>query len=306
MTKFFPAAVRAACRLWRDESGQFAILTAIGLVVVFGALALAVDYAEMSRHRKEMQSALDAAALATGREMIKVSDPAKLNTYATDFFQQDLPTIAKQDVALTLILPKSGSEPVRLCGKLVYRPFLLPAVNLLLGKPDKTYEISACSIVAMRNTLEVALVLDNSGSMNTVAPGTGKARIELLKAAATQLVDMLGGEADGLKQLDKAVQIALVPFSQLVNVGPSHRPDKWIDSGGASPVHHDIFDWTSIQNGVLGPQKTVVFRNGAWYQEGTDWGKPERDSNDPFRPFRPDPGALERLCGRSAIPLQRQ
>ncbi|MET0596874.1 MAG: hypothetical protein ABWZ57_03300, partial [Mesorhizobium sp.] len=151
-------------------------------------------------------------------------------------------------------------------------PFLLPAVNLLLGKPDKTYEISACSIVAMRNTLEVALVLDNSGSMNTVAPGTGKARIELLKAAATQLVDMLGGEADGLKQLDKAVQIALVPFSQLVNVGPSHRPDKWIDSGGASPVHHDIFDWTSIQNGVLGPQKTVVFRNGAWYQEGTDWG----------------------------------
>ncbi|MET0599041.1 MAG: TadE/TadG family type IV pilus assembly protein, partial [Mesorhizobium sp.] len=69
MTKFFPAAVRAACRLWRDESGQFAILTAIGLVVVFGALALAVDYAEMSRHRKEMQSALDAAALATGREM---------------------------------------------------------------------------------------------------------------------------------------------------------------------------------------------------------------------------------------------
>ena len=51
-----PAAVRAACRLWRDESGQFAILTAIGLVVVFGALALAVDYAEMSRHRRRCRA----------------------------------------------------------------------------------------------------------------------------------------------------------------------------------------------------------------------------------------------------------
>ena len=273
MTKFFPAAVRAACRLWRDESGQFAILTAIGLVVVFGALALAVDYAEMSRHRKEMQSALDAAALATGREMIKVSDPAKLNTYATDFFQQDLPTIAKQDVALTLILPKNGSEPVRLCGKLVYRPFLLPAVNLLLGKPDKTYEISACSAVAMRNTLEVALVLDNSGSMNTVAPGTGKARIELLKAAATQLVDMLGGEADGLKQLDKAVQFALVPFSQLVNVGPVAR-ERQMDG----PVRHSPRSITKTSTGVRCatagsvPNKTVEFKNGTWVRKGTDWG----------------------------------
>ncbi len=269
MTKFFPAAVRAARRLWRDQSGQFAILMAIGLVVVFGALALAVDYAEMSRRRKEMQSTLDAAALATGREMIKVSDPAKLNIYASDFFQQNLPTMSKQDFVLTLTLPKKGGEPVRLCAK--YRP-TMPAVNLLLSRLDEVYEISTCSAVATRNTLEVALVLDNSGSMTSIATGTGKTRMDLLKGAATQLVDLLGGAADGLTQVDKAVQFAVVPFNQLVNVGAGHSGDKWMDQNGLSPVQNESFDWSAIRDGGLGAKKRVEFRNGTWVRKGTDWG----------------------------------
>ncbi len=248
---------------------------AIGLVVVFGALALAVDYSEMSRRRKEMQSALDAAALATGREMIKVFEPAKLNVYASDFFQQNLPTVPKQDVALTLILPAKGGDPVRLCAKLMYRPFILPAVNLLLGRKDKAYEISTCSTVAMRNTIEVALVLDNSGSMSSPGIGSGKARIDVLKSAGTQLVDMLGTQASGIKQLAKPVQLALVPFDHMVNIGWWKAHDSYMDTLGISPVQHEKFDWSAIRDGALDglnlPKKRVEFKNGAWYMAGPGW-----------------------------------
>jgi hypothetical protein len=158
---------------------------------------------------------------------------------------------------------------VRLCAK--YRP-TMPAVNLLLSRLDKVYEISTCSAVATRNTLEVALVLDNSGSMTSIATGTGKTRMDLLKGAATQLVDLLGGAADGLTQVDKAVQFAVVPFNQLVNVGAGHSGDKWMDQNGLSPVQNESFDWSAIRDGGLGAKKRVEFRNGTWVRKGTDWG----------------------------------
>ncbi len=268
--------LHAACRLWHDQSGQFAILMVTGLVVVFGALALAVDYSELSRRRKEMHSALDAAALATGREMIKVSDPAKLNVYASEFFHQNLPTVPMKDVALTLTLPTKGGEPVRLCAKLVYQPLILPVVNRMLGRIGKAFEISTCSGVATRNTIEVALVLDNSGSMSDSGSGTGKKRMDLLKAAATQLIDTLAHEGDGLKQIAEPVRVALVPFSATVNVGPLNRDKPWLDPFGLSPIHHEFFDWQGVKNGSLGSNKKVEFLNGGWVKRGSGWG-PNQD-----------------------------
>ena len=48
-------------RFLRDKRGNFAMLTAIAIVPIMGALALAVDYAEMSRQRQDTMNALDAA-----------------------------------------------------------------------------------------------------------------------------------------------------------------------------------------------------------------------------------------------------
>jgi hypothetical protein len=58
--------------------------------------------------------------------------------------------------------------------------------------------------------LEVALVFDNTGSMGS------QSRLSTLKVAANDFVEILFGprdEADTLK-------VAVVPFSQFVNVGP--------------------------------------------------------------------------------------
>ena len=59
--------------------------------------------------------------------------------------------------------------------------------------------------------------MDDNGS------GSGQKRIDLLKAAAKQLVDTLALQAAQIKQVDKPVQFALVPFAASVNVGPAKR-----------------------------------------------------------------------------------
>ena len=60
-------------RFVRDRGGNFAMMTAIALVPIMGALTLAIDYSEMSRQRQAMFNALDAAGIATARQIVKVS-----------------------------------------------------------------------------------------------------------------------------------------------------------------------------------------------------------------------------------------
>ena len=56
-------------------------------------------------------------------------------------------------------------------------------------------DFAAQSEIRLKNTIELALVLDNSGSMATIGTGSGKMRIDLLQGAAKQLVDTLSAQA---------------------------------------------------------------------------------------------------------------
>ena len=52
---------------WNDRRGNFIIITAVAIVPIMGALALSVDFAQMSRQRQDALNALDAAGIATAR-----------------------------------------------------------------------------------------------------------------------------------------------------------------------------------------------------------------------------------------------
>ena len=66
--------------------------------------------------------------------------------------------------------------------------------------------------------IELVLVLDNTGSMSG-------AKLTALKSSATLLVDMILDSTNS----DQNTKIALVPFSEHVNVGMSNRSANWID-----------------------------------------------------------------------------
>jgi hypothetical protein len=135
-------------------------------------------------------------------------------------------------------------------------------------------DVTAHSEVRLKNTLEVALVLDNSGSMAQYGTGTGQQRIALLKAAAKQLIETMANQAAMMKQVPKPVQFGLVPFSASVNIAPANDDQPWMDTLGISPVHHENFDWSKMTpaNPNYNPNKYAEKVGDVWYKRGADWG----------------------------------
>ena len=158
-------------RFFGDERGNYMLMTAAAIVPIMGGLALAVDYTEMAAQRQETLNALDAAGIATARYMISgtvTEDQTK--AYAKSFFEANLGSVKPADAALTIVLPQNntGGGTLKLTAGLKYKPYFFPTFAWMIGKGttgSTDLDFAATSEIRLKNTLEVALVLDNSGSM---------------------------------------------------------------------------------------------------------------------------------------------
>ncbi len=256
---------------WNDRRGNYMIVTAVAIVPIMGALAISVDYAQMSRQRQDTLNALDAAGIATARMITSGASADTAKAFARTFFDANLGTVDPADAALTVVLPteNTGGGTLKLTADLNYRPYFFPTFASLLSNASGADELSfnATSEIRLKDTLEVALVLDNSGSMDYLGSGSGQKRMALLQDAAKQLVDTLAAEGEQLKQLPKPVEFGVVPFAASVNVGSQYASASWMDTDGISPIHHENFDWSTMTG-----TKQVTKSGGIYYKQGSGWG----------------------------------
>lgn len=258
----------------KDIRGNYAIVTAVVMAPLMGALALAVDFTEMRRQQQAMVNALDAANLAAARQLQAGESDADVLAYTRRFFDANLGPVDLAVATLTTILPNkdTGSGTLKSTGCLDYHPYFYPVFKMLLNE-DGSQPIRLCSRaeVRLKNTLEVALVLDNSGSMKEKGFGSSKVRFDLLKDASKQLVDELAKQAGMIRQVSNPVQFALVPFAASVNVGPENAYASWMDTEGRSPIHHENFQLPA----TLGSKKLIKYDSGVYRKIGADWGAQE-------------------------------
>ena len=265
-------------RFLKDVRGNYMLLTAAAMVPIMGGLALAVDYTEMAKQRQETLNALDAAGIATARRIVEGgATEVQIKAYAKDFFEANLASVKPTNTVLTIVLPtqNTGGGTLKLSADLKYAPIFYPTFAKLVGRSvgdAGKLDFKATSEVRLKNTLEVALVLDNSGSMDYVGSGSGKKRMVLLKDAAKELVDTIASQAKSMQQLSKPVQFGVVPFAASVNVGPANKTKTWMDLDGISPIHHENFDWANTMNSGTMKVQNV---GGVWYKKGTGWGAAE-------------------------------
>jgi len=258
----------------KDRGGNFALMTSIAVIPIMGGLALAVDYTNMSRQKQITLNALDAAGIATARRVVEGATDAQLVAYAQDFFKANLNGVNPANTTLSVLLPANnvGGGTLKLTAGLKYQPFFLSAFTSLLGEAAITeLSFNETSEIRLKNTLEVALVLDNSGSMNDIGTGSGKTRMTLLKEASKQLIDSIADQATQMKQIDKPVQFGVVPFAASVNVGSGYKDAAWMDTTGISPIHHENFAWSTL-NSTSFPSKYAQQVGSAWYARGAGWG----------------------------------
>ncbi len=230
LTEGFAAFAR---RLRRDERGaiavQFALLALPLAVLVFGL----VDISRVSLQRRQMQDALDAATLIAARSTA-VTD-VDLDSIGDAAFAAEISglNLGLSSASSTF---KSGTNN-RVLGTAT--GVIKPIIANLWTNANITVTANS-EVVRSVNKLEVALVLDNTGSMDNDL-GSGGKKITALIDASKSLVDVLSAAAARASETD-AVKIAVVPFSMTVNIGSTYKTSSWMTGSLPSEYGSDLFN----------------------------------------------------------------
>ena len=261
----------------QNSHGGYAPLFAVLCVPMFGSVATAIEYSRVINARAHLQHALDAAALATAKELSVTMDQDYLARYSRDFFDANLhPNLQNQPVQFSFAFQQQqvGGTTVTLSAELDHDTHL----GGVIGIEEMQLHVSA-TVAAGNRTVEVAIVMDNSGSMDSLTGGTSDTRIERARTAAVALIDSLHTVA-ALSNKPDPVRIGVVPFAGSVNIGPQYRGADWLDMNGWSSVHHENFDWTgAATNGDSWPDA---------FASGEGWKSPSTVTQS-TGPNPPDP-----------------
>lgn len=235
-----------------DRRGNFAILTALTIVPVLFSIGAAVDMGLFYRNQKQVQSALDAAALAAAKQFPLDSDPTRLGAYARAYFEANTASLYRTHADMSYDgtdWTAQGTRELKISACSTYTPVFLPLMNIKFsGVAGSTCASSQSVVVVGSTTVEVAMVLDTSGSMNDAPSAGGAAKISTLRSVATTAVNSLFGSGNSVGV--DPVQVAIVPFSGGVNVGPQYLDAWWMDPKGQSSIHHENFDWTTYKTAL--------------------------------------------------------
>ena len=158
-----------------DRKGNVAVLFALAVVPVIGGLGAAIDYSTANSYRTDMQKALDATALALSK--IIPLPQAQLDAVGTQYFKANLGYHDLTDLKL-IVTPEQGKVKLRASGNYT------PKLANLFGATQFEVGAEAEAHWSM-GKVEIALVLDNSGSM------TDHGRMAYLKESAHDLLEVL-------------------------------------------------------------------------------------------------------------------
>ncbi len=231
------------CARFRDDTGgTIALLYAGTLLLMVGFVALAVDGARAHMLRSQLHFAVDAAAIAIGKEM-KTLDNAALLTLAERYVKANVEpaSLGVQSWSpgdLVVSLHEGGTDgqkEIRATAKL--RTTLLGLVD---GADIVTIGRSAMVQREVRG-MELAFSLDVTGSMAWSSNSPGQTRIEALKIAATDLLDIFFGE----NETHPKVYISVVPFTRDIQ---AQTNIEWVKSNTMSPPlpnghYNESYSW---------------------------------------------------------------
>jgi Flp pilus assembly protein TadG len=198
----------------KNTSGNMAIMFSLAAIPILISAGVAVDSVRRNSANAALQAATDAAALAavSGKK-------ARLNNHKIEEAVQSYLASNNADSTVVAVSVKDyGFDHdnkvyhVKMTGK------IKSMFMGMVGYP--TMDIGAYSEVDIGSSaLEVALVLDTTGSMNQ------QGRLDGLKVAAKDLVQQLFQDSDPSSYL----KVGVVPFSNYVNVGLNNRNKTWLN-----------------------------------------------------------------------------
>ena len=204
---------RSAAMIPGAEQGSVATIMGLSIIPLLAALGLAVDGGMAYGAHSKLQGAVDAAALASARAAS--SEGADVKADARMFFEANFPKgyLGSELRDFDAVFNEDTGELT---------------INAEIDMPTSFMRVAgiesrsiAASAVAQQQLsgIELALVLDVTGSMNDPDP-SGGTKIEALEDASETLLNVIYGDNETLPD----VSISVVPYNTEVNLG-SGRTD---------------------------------------------------------------------------------
>ena len=225
-------------RFKADQSGSTAAIFGLALLPLLGAVGGALDYSRAAGMASQMQRAVDGAALAIVREPPGAT-PADIQAQGSRYVESGvkgdgsfrLGDVVATRVGATVTVTASGT--------------VKSMVMQLFGRPMMPVAATAkatwgTGTAKGAGRIELALVLDNTGSMaDTIG---GRRKMDELQTAAKNLLRDLRTLADG----EDKVRVAVVPFDTEVRLDAGTYRNKpwfrWTDGSDRAAWTGYVFD----------------------------------------------------------------
>ena len=241
MTRNLVERLKATLRSFAvEKSGQVAIIFGLSLIPSILAIGCGVDLSRAVVVRQRLGEALDAAGLAVGGT-VGLSDAA-MTELAHKYFYANYPD-AELGTVTSLSVTKSAEDEnvISVAGAAKVETAFMSLIGI--GYMDVSVEVE---VTRESKGLEIALALDNTGSMSG-------SKIEALKTATTTLINILFGQ----ETVNEKLKMSLVPFSQTVKVDTAtFLANGWMDTTGLASTARLNFNnnmyafsvWASMNN----------------------------------------------------------
>lgn len=231
----------AVARFLRACGGNIAVVSGLAVVPLVLASGVGIDLARAMVVKARLTEALDAAGLAVGGTPGLSAD--QLQELAQAYFDANYPA-GSLGTPGALSLSQSGSTLT------VSAEATLPTTLMHLAGYEVIDVAVEVEVTRESKGLEVALVLDNTGSM-------WGSKLSALKKAANALIDILAGS----ESYPEKLKIGLVPFTQTVRLDPGVAlANGWMDANGQSSVARLNFDGGMYAFSVLETMRDTDWR----------------------------------------------
>lgn len=195
-------------RLLRDRNGNFGMMAALMTVPLLIAVTVPIDTVRALSVRTVVQQASDAAALAAATS--NLPSKKERSDLADSVFMANI-SAAELEIAISSNkLKESNSAGGSDADTYTYSVTATIGDGSTILPIGTLFKADVDSIVKTGNQkIDIALVLDNSGSMRE-RDGTSTTRMQELQTAANSFIDQFAG--------NNQIKLALVPFDSQVRV----------------------------------------------------------------------------------------
>lgn len=213
---------------------MFGVLFAFALLPMGGA---AIDLSRVMSSRSDLQDSLDATALALGKLPLN-STPEQLQAAADKWIHENVHDQNLSGLKVAVAATYADNTTTMSKVELTATAAVISIFSGSIGGVDfGQYPVGARTTTSWGlQRVEVALVLDNTGSMME-SDGSGGTKSSTLKQASKDLIDALAAVATASGD-PNVFKVGMVPFATYVNVGAANK-GAWIT--GVSPYANDLF-----------------------------------------------------------------